>query len=186
MSDPVTQGANQNQFGDCPETTLETRLQLRPLFLSAFSILSFIPLSLQLIDRGPTVWQWRIWSIPKVRRGGCRCRTDCIVYTSGCVVGHPTAAQRELHTPAAYAKATAYGEHIRAYRLLVVGCFTDGPVVVWRSVGVDSVAQIPHFWPPCVSALETTLSDELFAALMDIQPHNAVASTRRRSVHRYR
>ena len=35
VSDPVTQtqGANQKQFGDCPETTLETRLQLRPLFL---------------------------------------------------------------------------------------------------------------------------------------------------------
>ena len=99
VSDPVTQGANQNQFGDCPETTLETRLELRPLFLSAFSILPFTPLSLQLIDRVPTLWQWRRWSIPKVRRGGCRCRTDCIVYTSRCVVGHPhRRPERTTHT----------------------------------------------------------------------------------------
>ena len=37
VSDPVTHGANQNQFGDCPETTLKTWLKLRLLFLSAFS-----------------------------------------------------------------------------------------------------------------------------------------------------
>ena len=156
MSDPVTQGANQNQFGDCPETALETRLQLRPLLFVLVCILPSTSLSLQLIDRVPTPWQWRTWSIPKVRRGGCRYRTDCIVYFRMCCRPPHTAAQRELHTPAAYAKATAYGELIRAYRLLVVGCSTDGPMVVWGSLGVDSVAQIPRFWPPCVNAFETT------------------------------
>ena len=52
------------------------------LFLSAFPPLPILPLSLQLIDREPTPWQWRTWSIPKVRRGGCRYRTDCIVYAA--------------------------------------------------------------------------------------------------------
>ena len=126
---PVTRGANQNQFGDCPETTLETRLQLRPLFLSAFY--PSAPLSLELIDRVPTLWQWRIWSILKVRRGGRRYRIECcIVYTSGCAVGHLTPPPREnTHTCCLPATATAHGELIRAYRLLVVGCLTDGPMV---------------------------------------------------------